>query len=117
VQLRLAQCLQHCSRESTKAFGGSFTPSEWSPDLANKAQAWANTIATQCSNGVPVYGSNPKDYGVNTILNVANPDVDVVRIMMLVLTFYSYFKHWYWYSCYDQLLHSSSLKELPGKQW
>jgi hypothetical protein len=66
---------------------------------------------------VPVDGSNPEDYGVNTILNVANPDVDVVRIMMLVLTFSSYFKHWYWYSCYDQLLHSSSLKELPGKQW
>jgi hypothetical protein len=61
-----------------KAIGGSFTPSEWSPDLANKAQAWANTIAAQCSNGVPVDGSNPEDYGVNTILNVANPDVAVV---------------------------------------
>jgi hypothetical protein len=53
-------------------------PSEWSPGLVNKAQAWANTIVTQCSNGVPVHGSNPEDYGVNTILNVVNPDVAVV---------------------------------------
>ncbi len=41
-------------------------------------QAWANTIATQCSNGVPFDGFNPEDYGVNTILNVANPDVAMV---------------------------------------
>jgi hypothetical protein len=62
-----------------KAIGGSFTPSEWSTGLVNKAQAWANTIVTQCSSGVPVDRSNPaEDYGVNTILNVANPDVAVV---------------------------------------
>jgi hypothetical protein len=65
-------------KNQQKAIGGSFTPSEWSPDLANKARAWANPIAAQYSNRVPVDGSNPEDYGVHTILNVANPDVAVV---------------------------------------
>ena len=61
------------------AIGGTLTPMEWNADLATKAQAWANTIAAQCSNGVPVAESNPEDYGVNTILNVANPQMAVNR--------------------------------------
>ena len=55
--------------------GGTSEPSalEWSADLANQAQGWANTLASECKNAVPDGDENPGDYGVTTILNVRNP--------------------------------------------
>eukprot|EP00956_Cyclotella_meneghiniana_P007272 scaffold9913_cov36-Cyclotella_meneghiniana.AAC.11 len=55
--------------------GGTSEPSalEWSADLANQAQGWANTLASECKNAVPDGDENPGDYGVTTILNFRNP--------------------------------------------
>lgn len=59
-----------------------YTPFEWSPDLANEAQAWANGLAASCTNGVPTGEENPGDYGVTTILNMRNPGLAVERWMI-----------------------------------
>jgi hypothetical protein len=59
-----------------------YTPFEWSPDLANEAQGWANGLAASCTNGVPAGEENPGDYGVTTILNMRNPGLAVERWMI-----------------------------------
>ena len=50
---------------------------EWSADLANKAQGWANTLASECKIAIP----DGVDYGVNAIANVRNPATAVKRWM------------------------------------
>ena len=55
---------------------------DWSADLANQAQGWANTLAASCKNAVPNGEENPGDYGVTTILNARNPVTAVKRWMI-----------------------------------
>ena len=50
---------------------------EWSADLANQAQGWANTLASECKIAIP----DGVDYGVNAIANVRNPATAVKRWM------------------------------------
>eukprot|EP00956_Cyclotella_meneghiniana_P007275 scaffold9913_cov36-Cyclotella_meneghiniana.AAC.14 len=50
---------------------------EWSADLANQAQGWANTLASECKIAIP----DGVDYGVNAIGNVRNPATAVERWM------------------------------------
>jgi len=50
---------------------------EWSADLANQAQGWANTLASECKIAIP----DGVDYGINAIANVRNPATAVERWM------------------------------------
>jgi hypothetical protein len=71
--------LNDARKRQVEAIDGTFNELKWSNDLQTEAQAWANIIAANCRNGVPVAEANPKDYGVATILNMRNPQMAVSR--------------------------------------
>ena len=68
--------------------GGESSALEWSPDLANQAQGWANALAASCKNAVPDGEENPGDFGVTSILNVRNPANTVEHWMINGTWFY-----------------------------
>eukprot|EP00956_Cyclotella_meneghiniana_P007268 scaffold9913_cov36-Cyclotella_meneghiniana.AAC.7 len=75
------QSLNDARKTGQEAIGGQYSPFKWSPDLANQAQKWANTLASECKNAVPDGDENPDDYGVTCIGNARNPANTVERWM------------------------------------
>ena len=75
------QSLNDARKTGQVAIGGQYSPFKWSPDLANQAQKWANTLASECRNAVPDGDENPDDYGVTSIGNARNPANTVERWM------------------------------------
>jgi hypothetical protein len=74
--------LNTAREEGQVDIGGDYSPLEWSADLASEAQAWANSLAKKCKNGIPSGAQNPGDYGVNAVLNMRNPTLAVERWMI-----------------------------------